>query len=117
MLCAILPRMWGDVLNQLPWKRRASKFARAATAMPAMNASSKSQARRPNRTLKHFGTILVILLLAFVAALSWQAWRQEEADSKAELATVAEVGARALDSYLNQLEISLKILAEALSEN
>jgi diguanylate cyclase (GGDEF)-like protein/PAS domain S-box-containing protein len=109
--------MWGDVLNQLLRKRRADKHARAQTATSATNTSWKAEARRPNRTLKHFGTILVVLLLAFVAALSWQAWRQEETDSKAELATVAEVGARALDSYLNQLEISLKILAEALSEH
>src|SRR5689334_7621911 len=102
--------MWGDVLTRLlPEQPSAPRSPVDGAALPA--------ARKPNRTLKHFGSVLVVLLLAFVAALSWQAWHQEETHTKAELATVAEVGARALDSYLNQLEISLKIPAEALSEN
>jgi diguanylate cyclase (GGDEF)-like protein/PAS domain S-box-containing protein len=73
------------------------------------------RAYRSNLSRGHFGAVLVCLLLAFIVALSWQAWRQQNSDTQAEFATISEVGARALDSYLSQLEISLKILAEALA--
>jgi len=109
--------MWGDVLGQLLRKQRTNEFVRSTAALPAKDALIRPEARRPNRTLKHFGAILAILLLAFTGALSWQAWSQQESDTEAELATVAEIGARGLDAYLNQLEISLKLLAEALSEH
>jgi diguanylate cyclase (GGDEF)-like protein/PAS domain S-box-containing protein len=69
------------------------------------------------RALTRSGIVLIGLLLAFVATLSWHEWGQQQSDTQAELTTVTEVGARALDSYLGQLETSLKILAESLTGN
>ncbi len=104
--------MRGHVLRRFWTRTGAAQASPGAAPSPA----TEPDGPRPNSTLKHFGAILVLLLLAFVGALSWQAWHQQETDAKAELATISEVGARALDSYLGQLEISLKILAEALSD-
>ena len=105
--------MRGEFLR--PFRRRGRANARPEPVI-CSSPGREHEERRPNTTLKHFGAILFLLLLAFVAALSWQAWHQEESDTKAELATISQVGARALDSYLGQLEISLKILAEALAD-
>ncbi|MGZ3408795.1 MAG: bifunctional diguanylate cyclase/phosphodiesterase [Xanthobacteraceae bacterium] len=78
------------------------------------------ESKRPFRSQvsrRYVGGILASLLFMFVAMLSWQAWREQNADTEAELKTISEVGARALDTYLAQLEISLKIFSEALASD
>jgi diguanylate cyclase (GGDEF)-like protein/PAS domain S-box-containing protein len=87
-------------------------WTNAATA--SLDATRAPRLGRPHVARRYFGGILAGLLFAFVVALSWQAWREQNADTEAELKTISEIGARALDTYLGQLEVSLRILAETL---
>ena len=106
-------------LSRLMRTRSAPDSNSGEGAARVVNHADTSKSRQTAPTLKrnYFGAVSICLLSGFVAAMSWQAWRQQNIDTQAELATISEVGARALDSYLSQLEISMKTLAETLVAN
>src|SRR5215475_5461325 len=88
-----------------------------------MTAAGKSE-RDPttHRSVKHrpvliYGAALVATLFAFGAALVIQTWRSEQIEVRKQLASTAELGARAFDSYFQTLEHSLSLLTETLSPN
>src|SRR5262247_2988336 len=64
-----------------------------------------------------YGAALVATLIAFGAALVIQTWRSEQIEVRNQLASTAELGARAFDSYFTTLEHSLSVLTETLTPN
>src|SRR5215510_8223710 len=64
-----------------------------------------------------YGAALVATLFAFGAALVIQTWRSEQIEVRNQLASTAELGARAFDSYFATLEHSLSVLTQTLSPN
>src|ERR1700704_3157389 len=62
-----------------------------------------------------YGAALVATLFGFGAALVIQTWRSEQIEVRKQLASTAELGARAFDSYFETLEHSLNVLTETLS--
>jgi len=68
-------------------------------------------ARRP---IAIFGAVMVVLLIVFCAAQAIQGWLQLNEDTQTELASNAELGARALDSYFSKLDASLRVMTEAI---
>src|SRR5882672_2654719 len=92
-------------------------------ARARMTAAVKSESDpTTHRFVKHrpvliYGAALVATLFAFGAALVIQTWRSEQVEVRKQLASTAELGARAFDSYFETLEHSLSVLTEALSAN
>src|SRR5258707_9025661 len=68
-------------------------------------------ARRP---IAIFGAVMVVLLIVFCAAQAIQGWLQLNEDTQTELASNAELDARALDSYFSKLDSSLRVMTEAI---
>src|SRR5262249_55593250 len=63
-----------------------------------------------------FNGALTVLLIIFAITLSILEWRKQDADTRKELQSVAEIGARAVGSYFDVLERSLKGLASTLPD-
>src|SRR5215470_6643478 len=86
-----------------------------------MTAAAESESDpTTHRSVKHrpvliYGAALVATLFAFGAALVIQTWRSEQIEVRNQLASTAELGARAFDSYFETLEHSLSVLTETLS--
>src|SRR5262245_34904057 len=90
-------------------------------ARARMTAAAESESDpTTHRSVKHrpvliYGAALVATLFAFGAALVIQTWRSEQIEVRKQLASTAELGARAFDRYFETLEHSLSVLTEALS--
>lgn len=56
------------------------------------------------------------LIIGFYALLfSWQSWRDEKSDHLHEFATIMELGSKAIDAYLTQLQDGLLALSKQLT--
>jgi diguanylate cyclase (GGDEF)-like protein/PAS domain S-box-containing protein len=82
----------------------------------AQHARRSTAAHWTARFAGRWSLLLVALLSVVIAQFSWQSWRQQKVDTAGELATVVELGERALDVYFTQLETALGTLARALEE-
>lgn len=58
---------------------------------------------------------LVILLFGFAALFSWLSWQDAKDEKSRQLATVADLGAKVLDSYFAQLEAGMRSLGKDLN--
>src|SRR5712671_566088 len=75
-----------------------------------MTAAVKSESDpTTHRSVKHRPVLI------YGAALVIQTWRSEQIEVRKQLASTAELGARAFDSYFETLEHSLSVLTETLS--
>src|SRR5215813_1799466 len=63
-----------------------------------------------------FSGALSALLIIFAVTLSVLEWRKQEADARKELQSIAEIGARAVDTYFDVLQRSLRGLVDTLPE-
>jgi diguanylate cyclase (GGDEF)-like protein/PAS domain S-box-containing protein len=70
-----------------------------------------------HRPVALYGAIVVALLLMLCAALAIQGLLQQNEDTQAELASNAELGARALDNYFGKLDVSLRALTESIGND
>ena len=78
--------------------------------------ASENHAHHHSRRLQSRSVlVLVFLLLAYAVLFSWQSWQDAENEGTRQLATVAELGGKVLDSYFAQLEISMENLGKDLA--
>ena len=70
----------------------------------------------PQRKLKYSVALLVLLLLAYAAFISWKSWHDEKSDALSRLAMMTDLGETAVDTYFTQLEIGLQSLGMDLTD-
>ena len=76
--------------------------------------SNASGVRQPRRALKYFATVLVLALLAYATFLIPQSWLEAKSEQTGQLATIADLGEAAVDTYFSQVEIGMRYLGEEL---
>jgi PAS domain S-box-containing protein len=74
---------------------------------------NKSQ---PIQNLRRAAGLVMMLIVIYSAVVSWYSWTDEKVNSVSTLTTVAELEAKAIDSYLAHLESELKGLGEDLTQ-
>jgi diguanylate cyclase (GGDEF)-like protein/PAS domain S-box-containing protein len=87
-----------------------------ATAEDSLDAIVASPARPKHRSWLAFSGALSLLLIIFGVAISILEWRKQLAAIDSEMQSAAEMGARAVDSYLDSLQLSLKVLRDSLPD-
>src|SRR5262249_21521111 len=87
-----------------------------ATASDSLDAIGANPARPKHRSWLAFSGALSLLLVIFASAISILEWRRQLAAADSELQSAAEMGSRAVDSYFNSLQLSLKALRDSLPE-
>ncbi len=70
---------------------------------------------QPVRIVNRVVSVLTILLVVYSAVFSWQSWRRERSEQVQHLMNIMELVEKAVDTYLGQLENSLRGLSEDLS--
>src|SRR4051812_28808907 len=68
-------------------------------------------ARRP---VVVYGTIMVVLLAAYCAAMGIHGFLRQSEEIRADLASNAELGGRALDNYFGKLDVALRAVTNAI---
>src|SRR4051812_7211921 len=71
-------------------------------------------ARRP---VVVYGTIMMVLLVVYCAAIGIHGFLRQSDETRADLASNAELGARALDNYFGKLDFALRALTEAIGKD
>jgi len=87
-----------------------------AMANDSLDAITAGFARPKLRSWLAFTGAFSFLLISFAAAISILEWRKQVAATDSELQSAAEMGARAVESYFDSLEVSLKALRETLPD-
>ncbi len=75
---------------------------------------SANYEHRPKRFLSRTVLLLVLSLLAYAAAFSWQSWQDAKDEESTRLAAIADVGGKGLDTYFVQLELAMQELGRDL---
>lgn len=76
--------------------------------------ASANTEQRP-KPISHTTLALLFLLLAYAALFSWLTWQEAKEEKSRQLATVADLGSKVLDSYFAQLEAGMQSLGKDLN--
>lgn len=68
------------------------------------------------QNLKRVAGIASIIVILYALLFSWQSWREEKSNQLQEFATIMELGSKAIDAYLTQLQNGLLTLSKQLTE-
>ena len=71
---------------------------------------------RPTRTLNRVVCLLIAFLILYGLVFSWQSWRDEKAEQVGELMNIIELSEKGIDTFLTQLENSMRGLSRDLNE-
>jgi len=64
-----------------------------------------------------YRTMMVVLLATYCVVLAVHGFLRQSEEARADLASNAELGARALDSYFGQLDVALRALTDAIGKD
>jgi diguanylate cyclase (GGDEF)-like protein/PAS domain S-box-containing protein len=68
------------------------------------------------QNLKRVAGIASLIIGLYALLFSWQSWREEKSNQLQEFATIMELGSKAIDAYLMQLQNGLLTLSAQLTE-
>lgn len=70
-----------------------------------------------NRNMRRGFSLVLLCLIGFTVAYSWQSWQRVHKEQTDQLSLLAELESKFLDSYFAHLENSLRMLVEDLQSN